>query len=167
MGDVVTVLLEKSGAKITARDNREFTKNDRNDKLLSLATQANTNETDTHDKRVWQMLNCLEGNGVTCKLVKCSFSKTEQEFVGHCITSQGVQPFRSKLDAIKNFPKPTNITELRRSMGTANHLSIIQKTQEPLRDLLSLKMLGYELKIIQNLKGSKKCPVKLTCIRTL
>ena len=129
IGDVETGLLEKSGAKITERDNREFTKNDSNDKLLSLATEANTNETDTHDKRVRQMLNCLEENGVTYNLVKCSFSKTEQEFVGHYITSQGVQPLRSELNAIKNFPKLTNITGLRRFMGMANHLlSIIQKT---------------------------------------
>ena len=96
-----------------------------------------------HDERVRQVLHCLEENRVTCNILKCSFSKREQDFVGHHITSQGIQPLRSKVDAIINFPQPTNITELRRFIGMANYLSKFSKdlaaAQEPLRGLLSTK----------------------------
>ena len=57
-----------------------------------------------HDERVHQVLHRLEENRVTCNILKCSFSKREQDFVGHHITSQGIQPLRSKVDAIINFP---------------------------------------------------------------
>ena len=61
-----------------------------------------------NDERVRQVLHRLEENRVTCNILKCSFSKREQDFVGHH-TSQGIQPLRSKIDAIINFPQPTNI----------------------------------------------------------
>ena len=96
-----------------------------------------------HDERVCQVLHRLEENRVTCNILKCSFSKREQDFVGHHITSQGIQPLRSKVDAIINFPQPTNIRELRRFIGMANYLSKFSKdlaaAQEPLRGLLSTK----------------------------
>ena len=40
-----------------------------------------------HDERVQQVLHHLEQNRVTCNILKCSFSKREQDFVGHHSTT--------------------------------------------------------------------------------
>ena len=64
-------------------------------------------------------------------------------FVGYLVSSEGIEADSSKLKAINDFPKPTNISELRSFMGMANQLSNFSKeisaVAELLRDLLSTK----------------------------
>lgn len=39
--------------------------------------------------------------------LKCNFFKDEVIFLGHKCTSDGILPDDSKLEAIKNYPRPT------------------------------------------------------------
>ena len=47
---------------------------------------------------------------------------TEIEFAGHIISPGGIKPDTSKDAAIRNFPAPTCIKDLRAFLGLANQL---------------------------------------------
>nr|KAG5709770.1 hypothetical protein BaRGS_032594 [Batillaria attramentaria] len=51
-----------------------------------------------------------------------SLRKREIQFLGHLISKDGVLRDPSKVEAIKNMPDPTNVTELRRLLGMINFL---------------------------------------------
>ena len=82
-------------------------------------------------------------HGVTLNKAKCVFDVKEVEFLGHCITPEGIQPIRTKLDAITDFKIPVNITQLRSFLGMAQQLSKfspkLAQAAQPLCDLLSTK----------------------------
>ena len=42
------------------------------------------------------------------------------KFAGHTVSDQGIKPDPSPTDTIRQFPRPTNLTELRSLMGLAN-----------------------------------------------
>ena len=98
-----------------------------------------------HDRRLRLILSAMSDFGVTLNLEKCYFRQTEVEFLGHRISSAGVQPLREKLEAITSFPTPKNITELRSFMGFAQQMSRfspkLSTAAEPLRDHLRSKNL--------------------------
>ena len=94
-----------------------------------------------HDTRLRQVLQKLQAAGATLNEEKCQFSQTKVKFLGHIITKEGVAIDPDKVKAIKNFPTPTNLTDLRRFMGMVNHVSKFAGCQladnnKALRDLL-------------------------------
>ena len=48
---------------------------------------------------------------------------SEITFAGYVINDKGIQPNPDKLRAIRNFPRPTNFTEVKSFMGLANQLT--------------------------------------------
>ena len=44
---------------------------------------------------------------------KCEFLRTELNYLGHVVTSEGVRPDPEKVKAIKNFPIPKNTTDVK------------------------------------------------------
>ena len=96
-----------------------------------------------HDERLDKVLNCLQDAGVTLNKEKCQFRKHRVQFLGQLIDSQGVRPDPAKVEAIQQFKQPTNIKELRRFLGMANHLGKftpnLAETTKALRDLLTTK----------------------------
>jgi hypothetical protein len=51
------------------------------------------------------------------KRSKCAFGKTELLYLGHIISQDGVSTDPSKTDAMKKWPTPTSVTELRDFWG--------------------------------------------------
>ena len=47
----------------------------------------------------------------------------EMEYLGHKITSRGLHPSEEKVRALKNAPKPTNVTQLKSFLGLVNYYS--------------------------------------------
>lgn len=45
---------------------------------------------------------------------KCIFARPEINFLGHLITSDGIKPLPEKIEAVKQFPKPTMAFELKK-----------------------------------------------------
>ena len=76
-----------------------------------------------HDVRLRRFLYRLKLNGITLNLEKCVFKVDRVEFLGCFISPEGVKPLNTKVEAIKNFPQPSSITELRRFLGMAQQLS--------------------------------------------
>ena len=62
------------------------------------------------------------------------------DFAGFTLNQQGVLPEKQKVDAIRNFPPPTSVTEVRSFLGLANQLGgfieNMAALSEPLRGLL-------------------------------
>nr|CTR11708.1 unnamed protein product [Calliphora vicina] len=78
--------------------------------------------------------------GIVVNQGKCSFGKYEIDFLGFHISSDGILPTQSKIEAIQNFPKPESIKDLRRFLAMINfyrrflpHAAI---EQAPLNNLL-------------------------------
>jgi len=52
---------------------------------------------------------------------KCKFMCDEVDYLGHLVTPAGLRPNNSNLDAVKHFPVPTNLRQLRQFLGLTSH----------------------------------------------
>uniref|UniRef100_A0A3B3DPC6 Gypsy retrotransposon integrase-like protein 1 n=1 Tax=Oryzias melastigma TaxID=30732 RepID=A0A3B3DPC6_ORYME len=75
---------------------------------------------DEHVSHVRQVLQRLIKNNLYAKREKCVFHQTSISFLGYVIGAQGVAMDQSKVDAVLNWPQPTNVKELQRFLGFAN-----------------------------------------------
>ena len=57
---------------------------------------------------------------LTLNVAKSSFRQTELTFLGHKITAEGILPLPEKVSAVKQFPKPSSVTQLRQFLGLVN-----------------------------------------------
>lgn len=74
-----------------------------------------------HFEHIGAVLDRLEAANMTCKLEKCQFLFTEVRMLGHIITPFGVQMDPEKIEAIKNFPVPKKIKQVRAFLGLCNY----------------------------------------------
>lgn len=85
----------------------------------------------------WLDLCCH--HGITLNPEKFVFGADTVEFAGFEITPESVRPCKKYLNAILNFPKPTNITDIRSWFGLVNQVSYAFAATErmlPFRELL-------------------------------
>ena len=81
------------------------------------------------------------------------------EFAGFEITNNSVRPCKKYLDAIQNFPKPSNITDVRSWFGLVNQVSYAFSATErmlPFRDLLKTGSTFYWDNELDNLFEESK-----------
>ncbi|KAL2095791.1 hypothetical protein ACEWY4_007939 [Coilia grayii] len=76
---------------------------------------------DQHLRTLDLVLSRLEEAGLRLKRSKCVFMAPEVEYLGHKISSKGLQPLEKKVQAIKDAPRPQNISELRAYLGMLNY----------------------------------------------
>ena len=93
-----------------------------------------------HNQRLEAVLMRLVEPGVTLNLDKCQFSTDRIKFLGHVISSCGIEADTEKLQAIADLPPPQSVQEVRTFLGTLNQLSkfsehLANKTKS-IRDLL-------------------------------
>ena len=71
---------------------------------------------------------------------KCHFFKEELRYLGHIVSKSGIKPDPTKVDAIRNWPTPQSITDVRSFLGLTNYFrKFIQGyalLTRPLTDLL-------------------------------
>lgn len=58
-------------------------------------------------------------NQFVLKFSKCLFAVSQVEYLGHVVSSQGVAPVTSKIDAIRQWPPPRSVKALRSFLGLA------------------------------------------------
>ena len=63
-----------------------------------------------HDKKLEAVLMRLLEAGVTLNLAKCEFSTNRVKFLGHVISSSGIEADPEKIQAIADLPPPQNRT---------------------------------------------------------
>lgn len=74
-------------------------------------------ETLIHLKEVFKR---LREHRLSINMENCHFGQSKTSFLDYSITPGGYGPPMYRIEAIANFPKPTNIKELRRFLGVIN-----------------------------------------------
>ena len=87
------------------------------DILISAATH------EEHLQILEEVLQRLTEANLRLNRSKCFFLKPHLEHLGHIIDAQGRHPTEEKTRAIREAPRPTNVTELRSFLGIVNYYS--------------------------------------------
>jgi len=74
-----------------------------------------------HIEHLRQVLNVFKENELKINIEKCTFMKEEVEVLGHKVSSKGLSPLDSKVEAIKNWKAPENVHELRSFLGAIGY----------------------------------------------
>ena len=97
------------------------------------------------ERHFWRAIEFLTrcGNaGIVLNPAKFQFAQSTADFAGFRITPSSVLPLPKYLDAIRNFPSPSSITDVRSWFGLVNQVSAYAQTRAfmlPFRELLSPK----------------------------
>lgn len=77
----------------------------------------------------------LSSTGLKLKAKKCSLCAKQVLFLGHIISEKGVATDPSKIETVKNWSIPTNVTELRSFLGLCSYykryIKIFHQLQMP------------------------------------
>ena len=92
-----------------------------------------------HQAKVKEVLQCLHDNDLFAHPEKCSFDKTEVEYLGMFVNRDGIRMDDSKVKAITDWPVPTTVRGVRSFLGLANFYQCFIKDYatlaKPLTDL--------------------------------
>jgi len=79
-----------------------------------------TNHQD-HGEHLKTVLGILREKKLYAKLKKCEFWLEEVSFLGHVISKDGIAVDPSKIEAVTNWERPTNVHEIRSFLGLAGY----------------------------------------------
>jgi transposase InsO family protein len=72
-------------------------------------------------ERMDEVFSRLMKAGLKVKPRKCCFFARETSYLGHVISGDGIRVSAEKVSAVREWPVPHNVTELRSFLGTANY----------------------------------------------
>ena len=72
-----------------------------------------------HIDHIRQVLQVLRENKLFGNLEKCTFCKDKDIFLGYVVSKHGIEVDESKIEAIKNWPIPMNVSQVRSFNGLA------------------------------------------------
>ena len=112
-----------------------------------------------HIERLEAVFSRLEQYGLKLKKSKCSFFQAQVKFLGHIISAAGIQTDPDKIEAIKTWPVPTNLAELRTFLGFTGYyrkfVPEYARKAKPLNDLLTTLLKNASPSKVQTEKKSK------------
>ena len=71
-----------------------------------------------HVTHVRTVLQTLRKERLYANMEKCTFGVDKIVFLGFVVSSKGVHVDESKIEAIKTWPQPTNLQQVRRFVGS-------------------------------------------------
>jgi hypothetical protein len=74
-----------------------------------------------HDEHLRLVLQCLRKHKLYGKLSKCSFYQSRIHYLGHVISGKGITMDPAKVEAIMEWPAPTNVTKVCSFMGLVGY----------------------------------------------
>jgi hypothetical protein len=108
-----------------------------------------------HLEHLHEVLTLLARDHWVVKLKKCRFAQQEIRYLGHILSSTGVQTDSDKISTVQQWPVPSNTRELHGFLGLAGfyrkfarHFAIMAK---PLTQLLKKINCLFGLRIIRRL----------------
>ena len=122
----------------------------------------------SHLERLEAVFQKLEEVGLKLKPSKCELFWRQLAYLGHVISAKGVATYEGKIKAIKNWPTPTNVTEVRSFLGFVGYYRrfIPKFTQVacPLHELTLGKNAGKKKAAI---KWDSRCQQAFDDLKTL
>jgi hypothetical protein len=98
------------------------------------------NTLEEHDYRLSKVLETIKKSGLCLNKEKCHFRQTEVTYFGHQLSQAGLRPDPDKVEAMTKLRKPTNVTELRTTLGMFQYLGKfgynLSTIMKPMTDLL-------------------------------
>jgi transposase InsO family protein len=99
-----------------------------------------------HEEHLRKVFTRLQEYGMLINTSKCVFGASEVIFLGYFISEKGTRPLDAKVQAIKDFPPPSNVRQLRRYLGMLNFyrrfLPQAARVQAPLHAILTGNVKG-------------------------
>ena len=74
-----------------------------------------------HQSNLKKVFERLRKANLKLKGKKCSFLQKEVPYLGHIISCGNIKPDPAKIDKVKNFPEPTNVTEIKSFLGLTSY----------------------------------------------
>ena len=99
-------------------------------------------------ERINIVLLRLRDVGLKVKPSKCDLFKTEIQFLGHLVSNKGVQPLPHKVAAIKEWPTPHCLRDVRAFYGLASYYRKFVKSFATIAEPLTrLTKKGYKVRL--------------------
>jgi len=76
---------------------------------------------DEHLDHLQQVFDRLKNAGLKLNPEKCKFVTAELAFLGHLISKDGIRTDPDKIEKVKNFPVPRNVTQLCAFLGLGSY----------------------------------------------
>lgn len=76
---------------------------------------------EVHVKHLREVLEILRQKKLYAKFSKCEFWLKSVAFLGHVVSGEGISVDPKKIEAITEWPRPTNVTEVRSFLGLAGY----------------------------------------------
>ena len=93
-----------------------------------------------HNAKLIEVFKRLRSANLKLQPDKCNFLKTEIIYLGHIVNEEGVKPNPLKIEAVKNFPQPTNAKGIKSFLGLVGYyrrfIPDMAKIAKPLTELL-------------------------------
>ena len=74
-----------------------------------------------HILNLQEVFNQLQDANLCLKPKKCHFAKREVLYLGYVMSESGISADKSKVEAVKKFPVPTNVKQVRSFVGLASY----------------------------------------------
>ena len=68
-----------------------------------------------------QVFTRLRGAGLCLKAKKCLFLSKEVPYLGHVVTKRSIKPDQKKVDTVKRYPVPVDVTQVRQFLGLTSY----------------------------------------------
>jgi hypothetical protein len=100
-----------------------------------------------HVRRMRSVFNRVREANFKLNVAKCTFAVPEVVYLGHVVNKQGVDPNPSKVSAIKNFPRPKTVKDVRSFLGLSGYYrAFIRNYAATSRPLTSLTKKNEQFK---------------------
>ena len=74
-----------------------------------------------HLKHICIIFDKLRQYNLKLRLKKCSFHKSETNYLGFVISEEGIKPDQKKIEAIRSLPVPACVKEVRSFIGMCSY----------------------------------------------
>ncbi|GBM82908.1 Retrovirus-related Pol polyprotein from transposon 17.6 [Araneus ventricosus] len=95
---------------------------------------------ENHLQRLKIVLQCIQEAGLVLNTKKCVFGVRQITILGHVVSEDGIKPDPEKVRAVKNFPVPKSVHDVRSFLGLCSYYRRFIKNfcyrAQPLQDLL-------------------------------
>nr|XP_008283279.1 PREDICTED: uncharacterized protein LOC103359624 [Stegastes partitus] len=96
-----------------------------------------------HEERLLRVLSRLKEFGLKLSPEKCKFFQSSVKYLGHIISEDGIQTDPEKITALKTWPKPNTLKELRAFLGFCGYYRRFIKDYSKITKPLNQLTAGY------------------------